>query len=103
MNEDNYEFNGLCKEVFLMIISPDLNVLSEQALCIILQICPAKYFRWHLKLLTNYNYNFSLITLNSRNNYNKTIFRFQANKNESPNYSKFLIRRQLSAIKVCRK
>lgn len=45
MNEDNYEFNGLCKEVFLMIISPDLNVLSEQALCIILQICPAKYFR----------------------------------------------------------
>lgn len=103
MNEDNYEFNGLCKEVFLMIISPDLNVLSEQALCIILQICPAKYFRWHLKLLTDYNYNFSLITLNSRNNYNKTIFRFQANKNESPNYSKFLTRRQLSAIKVCRK
>lgn len=45
MNEDNYEFNGLCKEVFLMIISPDLNVLSGQALCTILQICPAKYFR----------------------------------------------------------
>lgn len=28
MNEDNYEFNGLCKEVFLMIISPDLNVFK---------------------------------------------------------------------------